>query len=57
MLDIGARNVEAVKRILEQLNIPIIAEDTGGNKGRTMIVDSNTGVVTLKIAGVGIKEM
>lgn len=56
-LDIGTRNSEAVKTILKQLNIPIISEDIGGNKGRTMIVDPDTGIVTLKIAGVGIKEM
>lgn len=56
-LDIGSRNSEAVKTILKQLNIPILKEDIGGNKGRTMIVDPETGIVTLKIAGVGIKEM
>lgn len=57
LMDVGARNAEAVKKILKELNIPITAEDIGGNKGRTMIVDSNTGIVTLKITGVGIKEM
>lgn len=52
--DIGKRNTEAVKKALEKESIPIIAEDTGGNKGRTMIVDSNDGGVVLKIVGQGI---
>ena len=52
--DIGKRNAESVKRTLEKEGIPIIAENTGGNKGRTMVVDSLDGRVTLKIVGMGI---
>lgn len=52
--DIGTRNVASVKAALEKERIPIIAEDVGGNKGRTMIVDSEDGKVTLKIVGQGI---
>lgn len=52
--DIGKRNAESVKVALEKASIPILAEDTGGNKGRTMIVDSSDGLVTLKIVGKGI---
>ena len=33
---IGPRNVEAVKRELKNLSIPLIGEDTGGNSGRTI---------------------
>ncbi|GIN70451.1 chemoreceptor glutamine deamidase CheD [Bacillus sp. J14TS2] len=33
---IGPRNVEAVKRELKDLNIPVVGEDTGGNSGRTI---------------------
>ncbi|SHF41475.1 chemotaxis protein CheD [Caloramator proteoclasticus] len=57
MMDIGKRNAEAVKSVLKELNIPIIAEDIGGNKGRTMIVDPTTATVILKITGEGIKEL
>ncbi|WP_027307559.1 chemotaxis protein CheD [Caloramator sp. ALD01] len=57
MMDIGKRNAEAVKSILKELNIPIIAEDIGGNKGRTMIVDPTTATVILKITGEGVKEL
>lgn len=49
--DIGTRNVIAVKEALKKENIPILAEETGGNKGRTMIVDSSNGQVTIRIVG------
>ena len=55
--DIGTRNSEAVKAILKKELIPIISEHLGGNKGRTMIVDSSTGKVTLKIVGQGLIEI
>ncbi|NLK96168.1 MAG: chemotaxis protein CheD [Clostridiales bacterium] len=52
--DIGKRNIISVKDTLQRIGIPIIAEDTGGNKGRTMILDSNDGKVTIRIVGQGI---
>ncbi|MGN0143515.1 MAG: chemotaxis protein CheD [Clostridium sp.] len=55
--DIGKRNTEAVRKILKESGIPIIAEDTGGNKGRTMIVETGDGKVTLKIVGKNIIEI
>lgn len=55
--DIGRRNTEAVRNVLKKLGIPIIAEDTGGNKGRTMIVETSEGKVTLKIVGRNIIEI
>ena len=55
--DIGKRNSEAVKKALKDIGIPIIAEDTGGDKGRTMILEASTGKVTLKIVGKGIIEL
>ncbi|RSL33188.1 chemotaxis protein CheD [Salibacterium salarium] len=36
MMRIGPRNTEAVKEILSHYRIKVIAEDTGGNKGRTI---------------------
>ncbi len=35
-MDIGARNLEAVRRKLRQLDIPLLAEDVGGNQGRSV---------------------
>jgi chemotaxis protein CheD len=42
---IGARNIEAVKRQLEELKIPLVGEDTGGNYGRTVKFNSSNGEV------------
>lgn len=56
-MDIGGRNSAAVKNILKELSIPVLAEDTGGNKGRTMILDLKTGTVLIKTVGMGIKEI
>jgi chemotaxis protein CheD len=57
MMRIGPRNVEAVKEELKRLNIKLLAEDVGGNSGRTiefnpknkelMIRTVNQGVVIL----------
>ena len=55
--DIGKRNGIAVREALKKEKIDIVAEDIGGNKGRTMIVDSLTGKVTLRIVGEGINDL
>ncbi|NLM34182.1 MAG: chemotaxis protein CheD [Clostridiales bacterium] len=57
IMNIGSRNSEAVKATLERFNIPIIAEDVGGNRGRTMLLDSATGIVQIKTVGLPIKEL
>lgn len=57
IIDIGNRNGIAVKNVLQALNIPIISEDVGGNRGRTMIFYSENGLVEIKTAGAGIKEL
>lgn len=57
IMDIGNRNSISVKKVLKELNIPIISEDIGGNKGRTMIFDTTNGVVQIKTVGVGIREI
>lgn len=53
--DIGKRNVESVKDVLNNREgIKIVAEETGGKKGRTMIVDPENGEVTIKTVGEAI---
>lgn len=47
---IGEQNVLAVKRTLESLGIPIVASHTGGNSGRTMIVNLEDFKVTIRCA-------
>lgn len=53
--NIGERNVEAVKKILMQNRIPIIAEDIGLNYGRTQLFYPETGVMEIRAAAKGIK--
>ena len=55
--DIGKRNSDAVKKALKEVSIPILAEEIGGNKGRTMILQANDGKVILKVVGLGIIEL
>lgn len=48
-LQIGKRNIEMVKKTLDELNIPILGEHVGGDSGRTMIVDLETFDVTVRM--------
>jgi chemotaxis protein CheD len=57
MMRIGARNVIASKVILGSLKISIIAEDTGGNYGRTIELNSENGKLMIKTIGHGVKEI
>lgn len=57
IMRIGARNVTATKEVLQSLNIPIIAEDTGGSYGRTIELYSETGVLLIKTIGFGTKQI
>lgn len=54
VMRIGPRNVEAVEKILKELNIPVVALDVGGNKGRTIEFDPNTSL--LKIRSINTEE-
>lgn len=56
IMKIGERNVIAVKQILKDYGIPIKAEDTGGNHGRTIEFHSLNGMLLVKTIGHGIKE-
>jgi chemotaxis protein CheD len=54
-MDIGSRNISAVRAALKELGIPILAEDTGGNIGRTMILDLESNTVSIVTMGKNIK--
>jgi chemotaxis protein CheD len=56
-LQIGSRNVEAVRGKLGEMKLPIIASDTGGNYGRTVEFDIASGVMLVKSAFNGNKEI
>lgn len=51
MLQVGTSNVEAVKKKLASLQIPILAEDTGLNYGRTIEFYPETGQLLIKAVG------
>jgi len=50
---IGERNVCAVKKELARLRVPIIAEDTGKNYGRTVYFGADDGLMTIKSINKG----
>lgn len=57
MMRIGTRNVAAVVQILEALHIPILAQDTGSNYGRTIELHTDTGALVVKTIGHGMREI
>jgi chemotaxis protein CheD len=50
-LDVGPRNEAAVREQLKALRIQIVATETGGNRGRTIRVNVDSGRVTSREAG------
>ena len=54
---VGDRNVEAVKAKLVSLRIPILAEDTGLNYGRTIQFFSEDGSLLIKSVGKELKRI
>ncbi len=56
-MNIGERNVEAVKLKLKELNVPIKGSDTGENYGRTVEFNIATGVMLVKSVFHGSKEI
>jgi len=54
---VGERNVEATKAKLAALRIPILAEDTGLNFGRTIEFYPDTGKLVIKSVGKPLKTV
>ena len=52
---IGERTVKAVREALGRLGLSLIAEDTGADYGRTVVLDSASGIVTVKSVKHGMK--
>ncbi|MFC5541228.1 MAG: chemotaxis protein CheD [Bacilli bacterium] len=57
MMRIGPRNVEAVKKVLNELGIPLVAEDIGGNSGRTIEFDPATCKLMIRTVNQGVSEI
>jgi chemotaxis protein CheD len=51
MMNIGARNAEAVQGILTKLNVRLTGVDVGGKSGRTVRLYLDDGRVTVKTVG------
>ena len=51
---IGPRNVEAVKAELKKHGILLVAEDTGGNSGRTIEFDPSTAKLNIRTVNRGV---
>lgn len=52
MIRVGERNVQASKKKLMELKIPILAEDTGKTYGRTVIYYPKTGDFVIRAVGM-----
>lgn len=57
LMRIGPRNVEAVKSILNDLQIPILAEDVGGKSGRTIEFSTLSKMLHIRTVNQGTKEI
>jgi chemotaxis protein CheD len=45
---VGERNVEAAREELDKLGVPLVAEDVGGERGRTVEFDATTGTLSIQ---------
>ena len=55
--DMGARNIEAVKNQLSKYDIPIVAEDTGGEHARTVEFDTTAGTILIRSLQFGDRRI
>ena len=55
--NVGAKNINTAKEILKKHKIKLIGEDVGGNYGRTIFFELETGVVKVKTMFQGRKEL
>lgn len=53
VMRIGPRNIESVEALLKKNNIPIVASDVGGNSGRTIVFNPQTGALTIRTVNKG----
>ncbi|MDO4188793.1 MAG: chemotaxis protein CheD [Lachnospiraceae bacterium] len=57
MMAVGERNAKAVRQVLAELKIPILAEDCGLNYGRTVEFFPETGDYVIKAVGKPVKTI
>ena len=54
---IGERNVAAARDALERSGIPLVAEDTGGDYGRSLEFNTTTGIIMVRALQQPIKQI
>ena len=54
---VGERNAEACRKKLKEVGIRVIAEETGGNFGRTIELSAEDGSLMIKTIGHGVKTI
>lgn len=57
LVQVGQRNAEASIKKLNELRIPILAQDTGANYGRTVIFYPETGEYVIRAVGKAEKSI
>lgn len=55
--NIGTRNVQEAKAALERMGIPLAAEDTGSDYGRSVELLVSTGTVLVRSFKAGLREL
>jgi chemotaxis protein CheD len=56
-INMGQRNIDATRTALERLGIPVVAEDVGGEYGRSVRVTAATGAMTVRSLVGGDREL
>lgn len=57
VMRVGERNAEAVRSLLKMMGIRMIADDTGGNYGRTVELKLDSGIYRVRTIAQGEKEL
>ncbi len=57
IMRVGERNSDSVRAVLKKLDLRLVAEDCGGNYGRTVELKLDSGVFRVKTIDKGEKEL
>ncbi len=48
-IDVGGENAKAARSLLEEFGIPLVSEDVGGNRGRSIFFDPENSVMIVRV--------
>ena len=57
LFQIGTRNAETARTMLDELSIPVVSAETGGHVGRVVRFHVGTGRVTVRVIGQREREL